>query len=97
MPESLEQRLIELKRRLVEINDLKSAGAILSWDQATCMPSGGAVARARQRATLSRLAHQRATDIELGRLLDELQLIQLCSDYNCRDVINSSAALEIPP
>jgi carboxypeptidase Taq len=41
MPKSLEQRLIELKRRLVEINDLKSAGAILSWDQATYMPSGG--------------------------------------------------------
>jgi len=38
MPESLEQRLIELKRQLVEINDPKSAGAILSLDQGSTCP-----------------------------------------------------------
>ena len=46
---------------------------MLGWDQATYMPPGGAAARARQGATLSRLAHERFTDPALGRLLDELQ------------------------
>jgi carboxypeptidase Taq len=36
------------------------------------MPSGGAVARGRQSALLSRLMHERRTDAGLGRLLDEL-------------------------
>ena len=68
-----EARLAELRRRLFEISDLSSAGAVLGWDQATYMPAGGATARARQGATLSRLAHEKFTDPELGRLLDELQ------------------------
>jgi len=46
---------------------------VLGWDQATYMPAGGASARARQGALLSRLAHERATDPALGRLLDELR------------------------
>jgi len=67
-----EARLAELKRRLLEISDLNCAGAVLNWDQATYMPKGGAVARARQGATLSRLAHEKFTDPALGRLLDGL-------------------------
>src|SRR5262249_6942281 len=54
--------LAELKNRLAEIADLSSAGSVLGWDQATYMPSGGAVARARQSATLSRLAHEKSVD-----------------------------------
>ena len=56
----------------MEIGDLSSAGAVLGWDQATYMPKGGAAARARQGATLSRLAHEKFTDPALGRLLDGL-------------------------
>lgn len=67
-----EAKLAELRRRLLEISDLGGAGAVLGWDQATYMPKGGAAARARQGATLSRLAHERATDPALGKLLDEL-------------------------
>jgi carboxypeptidase Taq len=37
------------------------------------MPPGGATARARQSALLSRMAHEKSTDPALGRLLDELQ------------------------
>lgn len=73
MSQGLDQQLTTLKRRLVEINALRAAGAVLSWDQVTHMPSGGAPARGRQRATLSRLAHQKATDVDLGRLLDGLE------------------------
>lgn len=63
----------ELIDRLREINDLESISAILDWDQATYMPPGGAEARARQLATLERLTHIRATDPELGRLLDAFE------------------------
>ncbi|HXF64947.1 MAG TPA: carboxypeptidase M32 [Caldilineaceae bacterium] len=63
----------ELIERLHEINDLAAASAVLEWDQATYMPPGGAKARARQLATLERLAHIQATDPELGRLLDRFQ------------------------
>lgn len=68
----METRLQELRARLQEIDDLNSAAAVLSWDQSTYMPPGGAAARARQLATLSRLAHTKSTDPELGRLLAEL-------------------------
>ncbi|MGH6795774.1 MAG: hypothetical protein ACREDH_11420, partial [Methylocella sp.] len=67
-----ETKLGELKRRLLEISDLAAAGAVLGWDQATYMPRGGAHARARQGATLSRLAHEKSVDPALGKLLDAL-------------------------
>src|SRR5215471_7182062 len=67
-----EALLADLKGRLREIADLDAVGAVLSWDQATYMPSGGAAARGRQGALISRLAHERMTDAELGRLLDRL-------------------------
>ena len=65
-------QMLELKRLLGEIKDLQSAAAVLEWDQATLMPPGGAAARARQLATLTRLAHEKLTDPSLGKLLDEL-------------------------
>ena len=49
-PYSAEVKLNDLKRRLLEISDLGSASAVLSWDQSTYMPSGGAQARGRQGA-----------------------------------------------
>jgi carboxypeptidase Taq len=67
-----EHKLAELRRRLLEIGDLGAAGAVLGWDQATYMPKGGALARSRQGATLSRLAHEKSVDPALGRLLDAL-------------------------
>ena len=69
----MEEKLAELKTHLAEIEDLYSAGAVLGWDQATYMPPGGAPARGRQMALLARLAHERQSDPELGRLLDALQ------------------------
>src|SRR3954454_22004400 len=69
----VEAKLTELKTRLLEVNDLESAAALLSWDQTTYMPAGGARARGRQMATLGQLAHQKFTDPAIGRLLDDLQ------------------------
>ena len=70
----------ELRARLAEVDDLKSAAALLHWDQATYMPPGGAAARGRQSATLSRLAHEKFTDARVGQLLDALEPFQDESD-----------------
>jgi carboxypeptidase Taq len=64
--------LDELKARLRDISDLAAANAVLSWDQATYMPSASAAARGRQSALLSRFVHERRTDPALGRLIDRL-------------------------
>ncbi len=69
----MQNKLDDLKNRLREVEDLNSASAVLSWDQATYMPPGGAPARGRQMGLLSRLAHERFTDPAVGRLLDELR------------------------
>jgi carboxypeptidase Taq len=69
---SAQDKLVELRTRLAEIADLNGASAVLGWDQATYMPKGGAMARARQGATLNRLAHERFTDPAVGKLLDGL-------------------------
>jgi len=66
-------RLQELKARLVEISDINAAAALLSWDQMTLMPQGGADARGRQLATLERLSHEKMINPEIGKLLDGLQ------------------------
>lgn len=69
----MEAKLNELNQRLLEIADLNAANAVLQWDQATYMPPGSAPYRARQMSTLSRLAFEKFTSVEVGRLLDELQ------------------------
>ena len=56
----------------MEASDLNSAADVLNWDQSTYMPPGGGDARGRQMAILARLAHEKFTDPEVGRLLDEL-------------------------
>ncbi|MEQ1833177.1 MAG: carboxypeptidase M32 [Candidatus Eisenbacteria bacterium] len=59
-----------LKTRLMEVDDLNNAANLLRWDQTTYMPPGGAAARGRQLATLSRIAHERFVEAETGKLLD---------------------------
>lgn len=68
----LETLLSPLKERLAEVHHLRVAEAVLAWDEQTYMPPEGAAARARVKATLNRLAHERFTDPEIGRLLDRL-------------------------
>src|SRR5258707_11370659 len=38
---SAADHMADLKRRLLEINDIGAAGSLLDWDQSTHMPSGG--------------------------------------------------------
>jgi len=69
----LENKLQELKTRLLEMSDLNAAASVLSWDQTTYMPPGGAESRGRQMALLGRLSFERFTDPAIGHLLDDLQ------------------------
>ena len=69
----MDSQVSELKRRLLEIEDLQNAGALLGWDQATYMPPAASVARGRQMALLGELAQEKLIDPAIGRLLDELQ------------------------
>ena len=78
----MEAKLQELKNHLVEINDLEAAVALLHWDQSTYMPPGGAAARARQLATLGRIAHEKFVDPTIGRLLDDLQPYEESRPYD---------------
>ena len=66
MPDPIDQ----LKDELAPIEDLKNAAEVLSWDQETFMPDGGAEARARQIATLRTMAHERFVTDEMGALID---------------------------
>ena len=65
--------LDRLREILHEIAGLDRATAVLAWDQETYMPPGGVAARASTMATLSKLAHERLIDPEVGRLLEKLE------------------------
>lgn len=75
----------ELKSRLAEIADLGAASAVMVWDQRTHMPPGGAAARARQLATISRLSHERLADPALGELLERLKGYEATLDRDSDD------------
>jgi carboxypeptidase Taq len=81
----VQDQLEELKIRLQEVDDLRSAAAVLYWDQSTYMPPGGALARGRQLATLGRLAQEKFTDPALGRLLDDLESYNENLPYDSTD------------
>jgi len=100
----MEDKVKQLKERLREVDDLQSAVSLLGWDQSTYMPPGGAAARGRQMATLSRLAQEKFTDAAVGRLLDELDPYaeQLPYDSHEASLIRVTRrdyerALKIPP
>jgi carboxypeptidase Taq len=78
----MDEKLQKLKGHLAEIEDLKNAAYLLEWDQMTYMPLGGAEARARQIATLQRLAHEKAIDPALGNLLDDLRPYEASHPYD---------------
>ena len=62
----------QLKTRLADLHGLQDIAYLLVWDQRTMMPPAGTGHRAQHIALLQRLAHEKLTDPEIGRLLDEL-------------------------
>src|SRR3990172_1307032 len=78
----MEQKFVELKTRLAEIHDLNKIGWVLGWDQRTMMPPKGAAVRAEQLATIGRVAHEKFTSDEIGRLLDDLRPFEESLPYD---------------
>jgi carboxypeptidase Taq len=68
-----EENLTRLKMLLNEVSDLADVRRLLSWDQQTYMPPGGAGSRGNQLATIVRLQHVKFTDPEVGKLLEDLK------------------------
>ena len=71
----MEKKLKELKELLGEVMDINGAVAVLSWDQQTFMPSGGAETRSEQLGTLARIGHDKATSPRIGELLEKLTAV----------------------
>lgn len=98
------KKLAELKALLAEVNDLNNAAAVLGWDQATYMPSGGAPARGRQMATLAKVAQEKFIDKKIGKLLDALRPYEESLPYDSDDASlirvarrDYERALKVPP
>jgi carboxypeptidase Taq len=62
--------LMALKR---ESGTLGSISALVSWDQETYMPAGGANARAEQSSLLAAIVHERNTSSKLGDLIAQCE------------------------
>ena len=74
-----------LRERLAEISDLARTGGVLAWDQKVTMPPGGHPARAEALATISRIAHEKFVDAEIGGLLERLARHEESLDYDSDD------------
>src|SRR5574340_861952 len=99
-----EKKMQELRTRLLEVGDLNHINALLGWDQSTYMPPGGAEARGRQSALLSRMAQEKFIDKKIGKLLDDLQKYEESLPYESDDASlirvtrrEYERALKIPP
>lgn len=81
----MDAALRDLRLRLAEVADLSRAAGVLGWEQRVSMPPLGTEARADQLATLGRIAHERFTDPEIGRLLDRLAPLEESLPYDSDD------------
>ena len=81
----MEEQIAELRRRLGEVSDLRSASAVLDWDQMVMMPPTGAAVRAERLATLERVAHERFVDDRIGELVGELRELEASLPYDSDD------------
>jgi carboxypeptidase Taq len=69
----MSDKLNRLKEIIGEVSDLGRASSVLGWDQQVNMPPMGAEARGQQLATLGKIAQEKFTSDEVGKLLEELQ------------------------
>ncbi|MGC8643088.1 MAG: carboxypeptidase M32, partial [Isosphaeraceae bacterium] len=78
----------ELIQKIRQLGLLASCSAVLSWDEQTYMPPGGALHRAEQMALLAGLHHERATDPRIGELLEVLAGSSLTDDPESVQAVN---------
>ena len=78
----------KLCTRFARLGNLNGATAVLNWDAAAMMPSGGAGARAEQVATLALLNHELLCAPEMAELLEqaETQKLSLWDSANLREM-----------
>ena len=69
----MSEKLDQLKEILGEVSDLNHAASVLDWDQQVNMPPGGGDARGQQLGTLGKIAHEKSTSEEVGKLLEDLK------------------------
>jgi len=81
----MSEQLAELRLRLGEVSDLRSALALLEWDQMVMMPPAGAAVRAERLATVERIAHERFVDDRIGALLEDLGELEVSLPYDSDD------------
>lgn len=79
---------LQLRERLAELEDLRSAAGLLNWDQQTMMPARGASQRAEMLATVERISHEKFISAETGRLLESA-----AAELNGADPESDDAAL----
>ena len=77
--------LVELKRRLEQIQSLGAISSLLVWDQRTIMPPAGASSRGSHLAMLQELGHEALIDPEVGRLIEELRPLEDSLDPDSDD------------
>ncbi|MFM9908509.1 MAG: carboxypeptidase M32 [Chitinophagaceae bacterium] len=87
---STENLYAQYKERMRRIADVRYASAVLQWDQETYLPSKGASFRGQQIASLSEIAHQLFTDVNLGTLLEELSLRNNLNSFQKCNIERSS-------
>ncbi len=92
--------LIKFQAYSRELTNLKSIESLLSWDQETTMPSGGASTRAGQRETLASLYHERLISSRYRDLV-ELVANRIDDPWVQADVQETrrlqNKAIKIPP
>ena len=92
--------LIKFQAYSRELTNLKSIESLLSWDQETTMPSGGASTRAGQRETLASLYHERLISSRYRDLV-ELVANRIDDPWVQADVQEArrlqNKAIKIPP
>ncbi|HSM72171.1 MAG TPA: carboxypeptidase M32 [Anaerolineales bacterium] len=84
----MSEKLGQLREILGEVSDIGRAASVLGWDQQVNIPPKGHEARGQQLATLSKIAHEKATADEVGKLLDDLK-----EEFDGADPASDEAAM----
>ena len=78
----MKEKLIELRKILGKIADLRYAANVLDWDQQVYMPDDGDEERGEQIATILEISHNLFVSDEVGKLLMDLQSESIDLDPN---------------
>lgn len=84
----------DYKVEMQKIADVGKAMSVLSWDQQTQMPKGGAASRSRQMATLSGIHYEMNTSKNLADLVQKLSQDDSLSDLEKRNIANSKKDID---